>query len=87
MAVGAHVARGVWHAGAAVFPSVEPCHYGPLSEILARVCKEHGLRYTTYPSFAAAVQAHVSYVGSLNDRQLHVEPAGKERLATQAKRD
>jgi fatty acid desaturase len=63
-----------------LFPSVEPCHYGPLSKILAHTCKEHGVRYTTYPSFAAAVQAHVKYVGSLNERQLQPAPA-PSRLA------
>jgi linoleoyl-CoA desaturase len=51
-----------------LFPGIEPCHYGPLSEILARTCKQHGIRYTTEPSLLHAVKSHVGFVGSLNNR-------------------
>lgn len=50
-----------------IFPGVEPCHYGPLSEILAQTCEEHNLPYSHYPNFVAAIRAHVDYVASMND--------------------
>lgn len=61
-----------------LFPGVEPCHYGPLSEILAVTCKEHGVRYNTVPNFVEAIRAHVGYVGGLNDRVTHVSVLTKK---------
>ena len=61
-----------------LFPGIEPCHYGPLSKILAETAEKHGVRYTTKPSFVAAIQDHVQYVGSLNERCLEPAP---EKLA------
>merc|ERR1712166_1082988 len=56
-----------------LFPGIEPCHYGPLSQMLKDTCEEHNLPYTNFPNFVAAIQAHVSYVASINVPNLETD--------------
>jgi linoleoyl-CoA desaturase len=54
-----------WYAGGLnyqiehhLFPKVCHVHYPRLSTIVREVCAEHGVRYVSFPSFAAAVRSH-----------------------------
>jgi len=60
-----------------IFPGVEPCHYGPLSKILAETCDEFKIPYHTSPSFLSALRKHLGYVQSLNESPSSVGKAAK----------
>merc|ERR1719491_286008 len=50
-----------------LFPQVGWGHYKELSPIIREVCKEFGVKYSTQPTFWAAVVSHFKYLSCIND--------------------
>jgi len=53
-----------------LFPQVGWGHYTALQPIVRAVCDEHGVRYTTAPSFSAALRSHFAHLARINSGSL-----------------
>lgn len=51
-----------------LFPGVAHEHYPALTEIIRDVCAKRRIPYTSYPSFASAVKAHLRHIADLSNR-------------------
>lgn len=45
-----------------LFPRISHIHYPALSEIVARNCREHGIRYNSLPTMGAAIRSHYRFM-------------------------
>jgi linoleoyl-CoA desaturase len=48
-----------------LFSHVSHVHYPAISRIVRQACAEHGVRYQCYPSFRAALKAHLDFVARM----------------------
>jgi hypothetical protein len=50
-----------------LFPQVDWSHYPPLAAIVEVTAREYGVRHTVFPTFFAALCAHVRHLVRIND--------------------
>jgi linoleoyl-CoA desaturase len=51
-----------------LFPKVCHIHYPALAPIVARVCREHGVRYYSHPTMRAALASHARWLYVMSRR-------------------
>jgi hypothetical protein len=50
-----------------LFPQVAWGHYTALAPIIHCVCRAHGVRYSTVPTFWDALRRHLGYLSDINE--------------------